>query len=642
MESQSAQGSVKFDDFSNGNDNDDIIAIVPGSFVVLQGMQGDGTSNTIDSFPLFPDQDDEHDQDDDEDDVSNSGEHDQDDDDYQHLEVRSATFSDPMAGAALVHNALNAFTVHPLHMTASVAPPPMQRSDDSFIVVDDDANFTSIERYDKPNTSSHRSSLSARSDREQNAIIAWNKKLRAKELEHRKEWLAAQDLQHNPWLRDRAWMQTDPWWLDQDGRLAVFRSFPERSVATGLVLRHVVSSLAPGCTIVGTKLVCLETSTFRPVDMYAKYVDESTRGCPKGRAGWLQLLKIESPCDGWVVFSVDGLPFLGPGLPSLYVDPNVWMWRVTCGVGAYVREGLELTSSDPIGVLPYGSSFRVTRKMVNQMGLMRLRIRALVHNGDSHSFLEGWISEFLNPMSGQQGPIAQSIPFPVPALYKVTLPQGAVIRSGIELSSNPVGHAAVGTILSVVGRAFSEHPQNKCIERLRLAGNGGWVSIRLCEDPPHDELVVQLVGIDGSFDPLSPGAFHLDSQLRVEQQVAESSVEEQLNIMRGFDELRVGDLSEIGDSSDSSTTPTPIIAPSASLKAKGSGVTRRRQPRPLRPDEVEFCLICLTEERTATIVHGETGHICCCLQCARILKQHGDRCPVCRLPIQLVIQHFHA
>ncbi len=93
------------------------------------------------------------------------------------------------------------------------------------------------------------------------------------------------------------------------------------------------------------------------------------------------------------------------------------------------------------------------------------------------------------------------------------------------------------------------------------------------------------------------------------------------------------------------------------------------------------CLICLSNERTSTIVHGETGHIVCCLACARILKGRGDnvslrcmklhnfiylfpsrsvarvysfvffygiltasktKCPVCRLPIDLVIQHFWA
>jgi E3 ubiquitin-protein ligase Mdm2 len=54
------------------------------------------------------------------------------------------------------------------------------------------------------------------------------------------------------------------------------------------------------------------------------------------------------------------------------------------------------------------------------------------------------------------------------------------------------------------------------------------------------------------------------------------------------------------------------------------------------------CLICLSEDRNATIVHGETGHIACCLTCARLLKGRGDKCPVCRLPIDLIIQQFWA
>ncbi|CAM9182104.1 unnamed protein product, partial [Sphacelaria rigidula] len=46
--------------------------------------------------------------------------------------------------------------------------------------------------------------------------------------------------------------------------------------------------------------------------------------------------------------------------------------------------------------------------------------------------------------------------------------------------------------------------------------------------------------------------------------------------------------------------------------------------------------------RTATIVHGEIGHIACCLECARILKARGDPCPVCRVAIDSVVQHFWA
>lgn len=615
---------------------------VPGPFVVLQGLPGDGASNTIDSYPLLPTVDSD----------------DEDEDDYQHLDTNvmfSDSRSDPtsfLAGATLVPPALSTLSVHPLQMSTSGLT-ALPRNDDSFIVVDDDlsippaatASTSATEPHTThnlwqspplvlPSSSSSSSMQNSRtlSNAERKSIHDWNIERRAKELQHRKEWLTAQDVTNYPWLRtSRAWMQTDTWWLNPEGRLVVLRDVPTQSTNTGVVLRQIVASLPPGCTIVGTQLICLDANTFQPIKMHTS----SNNGIvdyPRGRVGWLQLLKIISPYEGWVVLSIDGMAFLGPGLPALYIEPTVWMWRVTCGVGAYVREGLELTSSNPVEVLPYGSFFRVTRKMINQMGLMRLRIHAVVDDEDTSHVVEGWISEYLNPMSGQQGPIAQPVPFPVAALYKVTLPQGAVIRSGIELSSSQVGHAAEGTILSVVGRAFSEHPQDKCIERLRLAGNGGWVSIRLCEEPPNDEMVVQLVGIDGSFDPSSPGTFHLDAQQRVEQQVADSSMDEQSNV-RGFEEIRRGELSEIGESSDSSNTTT------SKRKAKG-GITRHRPPPSKRHTDV--CLICLTEERTATIVHGETGHICCCLQCARILKQKGDRCPVCRLPIQLVIQHFHA
>ena len=76
------------------------------------------------------------------------------------------------------------------------------------------------------------------------------------------------------------------------------------------------------------------------------------------------------------------------------------------------------------------------------------------------------------------------------------------------------------------------------------------------------------------------------------------------------------------------------------------------------------CVVCLAAARTATLVHGETGHIACCMECARVLKARGDRCPVgnpwhhfswaltelviakpgqvCRMEIDLVIQHFWA
>lgn len=72
----------------------------------------------------------------------------------------------------------------------------------------------------------------------------------------------------------------------------------------------------------------------------------------------------------------------------------------------------------------------------------------------------------------------------------------AVIRSGIEISTSDIGLAPKGTILSVVGRAFSDSPRSCCIERLRLAGGRGWISARLGGSFSGDRRIVELVGVD--------------------------------------------------------------------------------------------------------------------------------------------------
>ena len=52
------------------------------------------------------------------------------------------------------------------------------------------------------------------------------------------------------------------------------------------------------------------------------------------------------------------------------------------------------------------------------------------------------------------------------------------------------------------------------------------------------------------------------------------------------------------------------------------------------------CVICLAAPKTASIVHGMTGHQACCFRCARQLKHSGKPCPVCRRPINKVIRNY--
>ena len=52
------------------------------------------------------------------------------------------------------------------------------------------------------------------------------------------------------------------------------------------------------------------------------------------------------------------------------------------------------------------------------------------------------------------------------------------------------------------------------------------------------------------------------------------------------------------------------------------------------------CMICLTKPKSASLVHGSSGHQVCCFQCGKRLKRRGKVCPVCRRPIQKVIKNY--
>ncbi len=56
----------------------------------------------------------------------------------------------------------------------------------------------------------------------------------------------------------------------------------------------------------------------------------------------------------------------------------------------------------------------------------------------------------------------------------------------------------------------------------------------------------------------------------------------------------------------------------------------------------EFCMVCRVRPKDATILHGATGHVCCCLACAQDLHGRQARCPICRDPIDSVIRQFTA
>jgi hypothetical protein len=260
--------------------------------------------------------------------------------------------------------------------------------------------------------------------------------------------------------------------------------------------------------------------------------------------------------------------------------------------------------------------------------------------------------------------------YPIHALLLSSPLFSAVIRRDVELSSPEIGLAPFGSIVKVVGRAFSEHPVDKCIERLKLAGNGGWISVRLNRLPPHDDLVVELVDVDGEFDPSQPGLYHLNAQRAVfaeqqrqQQQQPQNGPNRPSGLHNNFNGSNfhvTGDLSSVDEEDDDLSLVNDVDddddhdmgrfisgkmkSSSSNSGGKAKSSTSRMNQNQNRNTGVETlkCVVCLSSERNATIVHGETGHVVCCLVCSRILKARGDKCPVCRLNIDVVIQHFYA
>lgn len=434
-------------------------------------------------------------------------------------------------------------------------------------------------------------------------------------------------------------IQSGSWW-QKNGKVAVLRELPIR-LNDGFVAVHKIGTLPPGTTVHAQELIELDSKTIFPKateaetqntqDCLAHCTNGTTtaaaaatkRLCPVGRAGIIQMIKVDTKegKTGYACLSVDGYPLLAPGTPEAYVNSNIgsWIWRVTCPYGAFVRKGLDLQTAHT-RTLPYGNLIRVQQRCINDQGLSRLLAcgnapRGPITNGTANNnnnntpeWFQGFCSELLNPLSGQQGVVAQPLPFPVPAIYKVVLAGGAVIRKEVDLMSSQCGIAPVGSTVKVVARAFSEHPVEQCIERLKLAGNRGWISVKLNRPPPRDKSVVELVSVDPEFDPENPGLYHLNAlrEVRAERAKLLSNSNSKLD-SRSSTDKKDGDDSKHGSSNE----------------------------------EKSICVVCLTSERNATIVHGDTGHIVCCLVCARVLKARGDKCPICRLEIERVIQNFY-
>jgi ankyrin repeat protein len=58
--------------------------------------------------------------------------------------------------------------------------------------------------------------------------------------------------------------------------------------------------------------------------------------------------------------------------------------------------------------------------------------------------------------------------------------------------------------------------------------------------------------------------------------------------------------------------------------------------------EMDECCVCFSKPKNATLLHSGTGHLCCCYDCGRDMKDRAIPCPICRQPIEMVIITYPA
>jgi hypothetical protein len=83
------------------------------------------------------------------------------------------------------------------------------------------------------------------------------------------------------------------------------------------------------------------------------------------------------------------------------------------------------------------------------------------------------------------------MPMTHPLKYRVVYPGGALVRSGVELSSSVVGTIPAGELIVVTEKRFSNTPSYRCVPRLKLGDGSGWISMRINSPPPEDICVVR-------------------------------------------------------------------------------------------------------------------------------------------------------
>lgn len=173
-----------------------------------------------------------------------------------------------------------------------------------------------------------------------------------------------------------------------------------------------------------------------------------------------------------------------------------------------------------------------------------------------------------------------------------------------------------GTVVCVIARVSVTHDGQR-IEMCRIAGNGGWIASADC-------WTLQM-GPGGRYR-FAENAFvtdHPSTQANVVGSVPPGTTARMLHTFR-TQQLGGDVFGYLTDGRGWVLLKSQFVDEAVNEVSEAEG------------DDSQCC-VCLERPRTAALVHGDSAHQCCCMQCAVMLQASRAPCPICRASIDRVI-----
>jgi len=88
---------------------------------------------------------------------------------------------------------------------------------------------------------------------------------------------------------------------------------------------------------------------------------------------------------------------------------------------------------------------------------------------------------------------------------------------------------------------------------------------------------------------------------------------------------------------------TVIVPPSPKVEQARGVVDKsaaNKNNTPKDDEDLKLCVICMEQPKNASIIHGDTGHQACCIECAKSLHAAKKTCPICRAKIDAVVHNY--